>query len=233
MNSSPKLRRVFRESAPADTEVFVIGESVRDAYPTHSAIASAGDVIAAVRARAETESNVFRAQAVAVLAEAEAGAGAVREAAYQDGFEAGRREAQEAFEAFVDLARAAAQEGKALRDAVAEQSMAVVARAAALATRRIVAAHYDACPEATAAACVDAMRAASGQDVLALRVNPSVAGSVQVALGDAGSYVRPDDSVEIGGCIVDLRQGTIDASLDARLSLMDLALAEAAGQVTL
>jgi flagellar biosynthesis/type III secretory pathway protein FliH len=229
MSSSPKLRRVFRESAPDDTEVFVIGESLREAFPTHSAIASADDVVAAVRTRAETESNVLRAQAVAVLAEAEAG----REAAYQDGFEAGRRDAEEQFAAFVDLARRAAEEGKAVRDALAEQSMAVVARAAALATRRIVAAHYDASPEATASACVDAMRAASGQDVLALRVNPAVAGSVQVALGEAGSYVRPDDSVEIGGCIVDLRQGTIDASLDARLSLMDLALAEAGGQVTL
>jgi flagellar biosynthesis/type III secretory pathway protein FliH len=45
--------------------------------------------------------------------------------------------------------------------------------------------------------------------------------------------VRPDDAVEAGGCIIDLRNGTIDATLDARLSLMELALREAGGEVQL
>jgi flagellar biosynthesis/type III secretory pathway protein FliH len=55
--------------------------------------------------------------------------------------------------------------------------------------------------------------------------------SIQAWLADAARYVRPDEGVAIGGCIIDLRNGTLDASLDARLSLMDLALGEAAGMV--
>jgi flagellar biosynthesis/type III secretory pathway protein FliH len=33
----------------------------------------------------------------------------------------------------------------------------------------------------------------------------------------------------MGGCLIDVRNGTIDASLDTRLSLMELALRDAGG----
>ena len=52
----------------------------------------------------------------------------------------------------------------------------------------------------------------------------------RATLTDAATYIRPDDSVEVGGCIIDLRNGTLDASLEARLSLMDLRSPKRAGR---
>jgi flagellar biosynthesis/type III secretory pathway protein FliH len=64
-------------------------------------------------------------------------------------------------------------------------------------------------------------------------VHPGLVQAVEASLTEAAGYVKPDDAIEAGGCIVDLRNGTIDATLDTRLSLMDLALREAGGEVQL
>ena len=89
---------------------------------------------------------------------------------------------------------------------------------------------YEADPGRTARICADALRAASGQEVLAIRVNPGVVDSVRAALHGAEEYVRPDQGIAIGGCIIDLENGTIDATLDARLTLIEAALADAGGE---
>ena len=128
----------------------------------------------------------------------------------------------------MDLVRAACKDGKAVRDQVAETSMSLLAEAVALATRRIAGEWYDADPRRTASICAEALRAASGQEVLSLACTPRSRSSYVATLGSAG-YVRPDDAVEIGGCLVDLASGTIDATLDSRLSLLELGLQHAAG----
>lgn len=230
MSSWGRPGRVFRPSADSE-EVFVLGESTRDTLPTHAAIATASEVVASAEQRATMIIADAEAAAARTRAGAAAEASAVRDAAFRDGFDAGRHEAAEAAAAHLALLRGAAEEGKAVRDSLAAQASGVVARAVSLALRRLVGEYYEAAPERTAAVCAEALRAASGQQVLAIRVHPSVAGAVQAALVDAAEYVRPDDGVEIGGCLVDLHQGVIDASLDARFALMDLALAEAGGKV--
>ena len=67
--------------------------------------------------------------------------------------------------------------------------------------------------------------------MIAIRVHPALAGAVSASLTSSGGYVRPDETVAIGGCIIDLRMGTLDATLDARLSMLELALAEAGGEL--
>ncbi|MBI5947943.1 MAG: hypothetical protein HY875_07385 [Chloroflexi bacterium] len=227
--SSSARRRVLRGSV-AEEDVFVLGESSRETFTIPGAFASATEVLAAADAQAARIVAEARSQAAALVAEATGQAGAVRDAAHAEGFEAGRQEALEDFEEVLALVRRAASEGKAIRDNVAAQAAAVVARAAGLATRRIVGELYEADPGRTAAACSEALRAAAGQEVISIRLHPGVQPGIQAALGEAGRYVRPDEAIEVGGCIVDLVHGTIDATLEARLSLMELALARAGGE---
>jgi flagellar biosynthesis/type III secretory pathway protein FliH len=212
-------------------EVFVLGETVRETMAAPGPIVSASALLTAAEQGAEDVIARARAHAQAVLAGAEANADQVRAAAHRDGFEAGRAAAAAEIQSCVELARIAATEGKAIRDSVAEQAAGLVARATALATRRIVGEYYEADPERTAQACAEALRAVAGQEILSIRVHPGLVPHIQATLVDAARYVRPDDGIEIGGCIIELRHGTLDATLDARLSLMDLALREAGGEV--
>lgn len=230
MSSSVRPGRVIRAVREQD-EVYVHPDAPGPGQPRPAALATATEVVRAAEQRAAAIIAAAEAHAAAIVAAAERTAGAMRQEAYAAGLAAGRDEATTAVRECVDLARRAASEGQAVRDSVAAQASAVVARAVALATRRIVGEYYEADPARTAIACAEALRAAAGQEVLALRVNPAAAGAVQAALVDAAAYVRPDDAIEVGGCIIDVRHGTIDATLDARLSLMELALAEAGGEV--
>ncbi len=228
MSSSARPRRIIR-AAPEREEVFVLGENARE-QSVAPAVATAGEMIASATARAGTMVDEARRQAAVIIAEARANADAVRESAYSEGFESGRATALDEVSGALEFVRRAAREAKAIRDDIASQSSAVVAGAVALATRRVVGEYYEAEPERTAVICAEALRAASGQEIVGIRLHPGLADHVQATLLDAARYVAPDEGVGIGGCIVDLRNGTLDATLDARLSLMDLALAEAGGE---
>lgn len=227
MNLSAKPRRVIR-AAPEHHEVFVLGETTRDVVVApaiatmEQMLSSAAHQGALVLAEAEDEAET-------ILSRARASAASVRDEAYTAGYEAGKVQALQEMSALVDLARHAAAEAKVIRDEVAGQSAGVVARATTLAVRRIVAEYYEADPGRTAAVCAEALRAAAGQEILSIRVSPGLVAHVQATLVDASQYVIPDGAVEVGGCIIDLRHGTLDATLDARLTLMEFALAEAGG----
>jgi flagellar biosynthesis/type III secretory pathway protein FliH len=226
MNWSARPPRVIRSArARAESEVFVVGAS-SPAVPLDAPVATAAEVIAAAEARAaeiiaaaEAEAARIRASAAAEVA---AAAGAAAEQGYQDGLARAAAEARD----LLELLRAAAREGRAIRDQIAS---GLLAEAVILAVRRIVGLAYQADPALTAAACEEAVRAAAGQELLSIRVNPAVEAGVTAALGELGAYVRPDAAIEVGGCIVDLRNGTIDATLDARLDLAELAIRRAAG----
>jgi flagellar biosynthesis/type III secretory pathway protein FliH len=220
-------------TSPDGDDVFVLGAARRPEFPSSGAVATAADVVAAAEERAAAIVADAEAQAAAVLAAAHANAASVTAAARGEGFEAGRAAAEAEVRDALGLIRTAAAEGKALRDQLAGQAAGVVARAVALGLRRLVGEYYEADPARTGAACAEAFRAAASQHVIAIRVHPGLVESLEVTLGGAARYLRPDDAVEIGGCIIDLRNGTIDASLEARLSLMEAALAAAGGEVQL
>ena len=230
MNSSANRGRLVR-AVREDEEVFVLG-ATRLAVSHGGAVSTASDLIGAAEARAAAIIDDAVEEARRITAEAESRAAAVRAEAYDSGREVIRQEVFEQFDAHLALIREAAQEGKDIRDAVAAQSAALVARAVGLATRRIVGEYYEADSARTGSACADALRSAAGQEILMIRVNPAVAGHVQAALADVARYVRPDESIEVGGCIVDLKHGTIDATLETRLSLMELALGHAGGELS-
>jgi len=230
MSSLPRARRIIRGGGEHD-DVFVLGQSVRETIPMAAPIARASELIAAAAHEAGGAVARGQAKAQAIVAEAQGSAASLRDAAYQDGFEAGMAAAAAEIESCLELVRKAASDGKAIRDSVAEQSAGLVAQAAVLAARRIVGEYYDADPARTAQACAEALRAASGQEILSIRVHPGLVDHIQGVLVDAARYIQPGEGIEIGGCIVDLRHGTLDATLDARLSMMELALREAGGEV--
>ena len=210
-------------------DVVVIGKSLRAHYHTESGLSSVQALVEAAQRRAAEIIASAELEAASIISRTDA----TRAAAYRDGFECGAaegiRNAHAEIEDLVTLARSACADGMVIRDQVAASSTALLASAVAVATRRIVAEWYDADPARTSAICIEALRAASGQDILSVRVHPSVASQVQAALGNSGTYVRPNDAVVVGGCIIDLAGGTLDASLDTRLSLLELGLQRTVG----
>lgn len=232
MNSSAKPGRVIRTAAPEVEDVFVLGQSTRRSLPGEGVLATASAVIEAGEREAARIIEETQRKAAAIVAAAEASAGSVRGAAYDDGYRAGLQQADTEVRDYVDLVRRAASEGKSVRDELAGQAANVVARAVSLAVRRVVGEYYETEPSRTAAIVAEALRAAAGQEILSIRVNGGLVEAVSVALSDVATYVRPDDRIEAGGCVIDLRNGTIDATLDARLSLLDRALREAGGDAS-
>ncbi len=230
MNSS-RARGTFRATEPeTDGDVFVVGGGFRRAVGLPAPIATAREIVAAAGEDARAIRAACELEAASALAEAHASADAVRRAAFDEGFHAGHDAALGEAEAYLAVIRQAASEGQAIREAVASDHEVLLARAVVVALRRLVGDHYLAAPESTAAICREALRSAAGQDVIALRVNPGVANGVQATLLDFADFVRPDEGVAIGGCIVDLRYGTIDATLDARVSLFNEAITHAAAE---
>lgn len=229
MSSSSKARRIIA-AADDEEDLFVVGEGRGAVLPAPAPVTTASGLLHAAERRAAAIVVEAEERARAVAAFADAQLAEARQAGYAAGLLAGRQDALAEFEDLLALVRAAAVEGKQIRDAVADQAAAVVARAAALATRRIVGEYYEADPERTALACAEAIRAAAGQEILAVRVAPGLAAAVQAHLLDAAAYVRPDEAIDLGGCVVDLRHGTLDATLDSRLRLMEIALGQAGGE---
>lgn len=227
MSLSAKPRRILR-SAAEHSEVFVLGETTREELPAPP-VATAEAMLASATARSAAIVAEAHQHAAAIVAEAEAQASSVRDAAFADGFAAGQQRAATETAGLLEVVRRAAAEAKTIRDDIASQSAGVVARATALAVRRVVPGYFEADPERTVAVCAEALRAATGQEILSIRVSPGIVEHVQATLSDAARYVLPDDAVSIGGCVIDLRHGTIDATLDSRLSLMEAALTRAGG----
>lgn len=218
-------RRILR-SPTSEEDVFVIGETVRVDLPANGeGYATVTRMMEDVRQQAEGVLAEAHTAAEAIVANALAERDSMRTAGRAEGFAAAQAEAAEQ----LALIRVAASEGIAIRDAMIAEGMPAIARAIAMATRRVVGAAYEADPALVADAVSDAVRAAAGQQILAIRVSPDALDTVRAALVDVADYVRADTAVEMGGCIVDLRGGTIDATLDARLNLMELALRAAGG----
>jgi flagellar biosynthesis/type III secretory pathway protein FliH len=230
--SSSASRRIFR-AAEAEDDVFVVGETVRRHVAAEDPVTTVASLLDGARKRSEHLVTSAQAEAEALVQSARSEAEAIREAARAAGYEAGREEGRTAVESeaagYVDLLRAAANEGRAVRDAMFDEAMPAIARAVAMACRRVVGVAFESDPSLTADACADAVRAAAGQQIISIRVNPAAVEAVRAALVDLEAYVRPDSAVELGGCLVDLKDGSIDATLETRLSLMELALRAAGG----
>lgn len=237
MSSSPRHSRILR-STVSESDVFVLGQSARRSMPASGPVADALSLVRTAEERAAQVIADAESRAAAIVANAERQAAAVsdeaRAAGHAEGYSAGHEEgnaaAREELSGHVELVRKAAAHGRDVRDQLAEQAASVVARATMLATRRVVPGYYDEDPARTVAVVQDAIRAAAGQEIVSVRVHPGAFERATSSLVDASTYVLSDDAVSLGGCIINLKEGTLDASLESRLDLMELALSRAGGE---
>lgn len=230
MSSLARAPRIIR-SAHAEEEVVVIGGvSQRQALPGVGPMATATEIIAAAEGRAAAIVAEAQAAAAQLMAGAEMSAAEIRAQAHNEGLATGLAQAEGEANQLLGLLRQAANQGAAIRDQVAAEAGAVITRAVLVAVRRIVGEYYDEDATRTASAVADAIRSASSQEIVSIRVHPDIADAVKAQLVDVAGYVRPDSGIEVGGCVVDLRHGSIDATLDTRLTLMELAITNATGE---
>jgi flagellar biosynthesis/type III secretory pathway protein FliH len=234
MSSLRRTGGFIRAAAPSDGEVYVLDGQKRLALASAPAVLGAEELLAATEARCGRLLQAAEEEAAALVAAARSEARAVHEAAYAEGhaagFQAGRTASEAEVSSALELIRGVVSRGMTIRDEVASQATAVLGEAVVMATRRLVGEWYDADPARTAAICREALRAASGQEVISIRVHPGVVDHVRVALADVASYVQPDSAVAIGGCVIDVQHGRIDATLDSRLSLLGDAIERIAGE---
>ncbi len=231
MSSLARPPRVIRSAAAHDDDVVVLGGvPQRQALPGVGPVATAAQILSAADTRSSEVLASAEARAAAIVAEAHAQAAAIAAEAREQGAQQGFAAAQAQAEQLLALLQDAAAEGATIRDQVAAESMSVITRAVLVAVRRIVGEYYDEDPTRTVAAISDALRSASSQEIVAIRVNPAIEPAVKATLVDVAHYVRPDEAVEVGGCLVDLRNGHIDATLDSRVALMELAIRNASGE---
>ena len=232
MSSLARAPRVIRSTVSnGDDDVVVLGGvTQRHVLPGVGPVATATEIIGAADSRSNQIIAEAELQAAAIINDARTRAGEIAANARQEGMDQGMLAAQADAEALLSLLREAAANGVAIRDQLAEEAMGVVTRAVLTAIRRIVGEYYEEDPGRTVAAVADALRSASSQEIVSIRVNPEVESAVKATLVDVAHYVRPDASLGVGGCIIDLRHGAIDATLDSRVSLMELAIQAASGE---
>lgn len=124
--------------------------------------------------------------------------------------------------------RAAADELAARRKALIEEVEPQTVRLAIAIAGRLVMRELETDAPVALAAAREALQGISSADVVRIRLNPNdrerLADALRSELGGDGVEITADGSVGRGGCVVDTRFGTIDATIDTRWAKMVAAL---------
>jgi flagellar assembly protein FliH len=154
-------------------------------------------------------------------------AAAVQHDAYDEGRMAGYRDGValargELADALAHVQRAGAQ-AKTVRDELMRGMEREIIELVVDAAGHVLGEQVQIDPSIAAATVQRALERAGSQNVVGIRVNPGDLQVVSVSLGerhgDAAPFeVRGDNSVSVGGCIIDTAAGEIDARLDVQLS---------------
>lgn len=124
--------------------------------------------------------------------------------------------------------RAAADELAARRKALIEEVQPQAVRLAIAIAGRLVMRELETDAPVALAAAREALQGISSADVVRIRLNPNdrerLADALRGELGGDGVEITADGSVGRGGCVVDTRFGTIDATIDTRWAKMVAAL---------
>lgn len=164
-----------------------------------------------------------------MLEQARAEAEELRQAAWQDGWRAGRDEGAAAVQqeaaALLQRVAALAAAARSDADALSARFAAALPELALGIARRIVAVELTLDPAAVVGVVRDVLAAAAGETVTQVRVAPAdhdVVAAVWPDLwaGRSGDAVRlvADPQVEPGGCVVEVAHGTLDGRLPVRFA---------------
>jgi flagellar assembly protein FliH len=172
-------------------------------------------IVEEARAAAASILRDARAEAEAIRARAqEEGFAAGHSAGYAEGQAAGRAAAEPLAALLTEAVTGADAARRLILEGMEEEVLALALQAA----QRVVGAVADSHRDLAARIVREGLRSAPGR-VLRIRVNPADAESVSTSLiADKDVLpIHPDDTVEIGGCIIHVEGGTIDLRLDTQM----------------
>ncbi len=168
-----------------------------------------------------------RREAETLIRQAREQAAAARLEAYEEGLSRGRDDGLAAIEqrlsGAMELVLIAATEAKQLRDLVLRNTERDAIELVLEVARRVLGELVATDPSLAVDLAERALARAGNQNVLRLRVNPERRQIVSTAFIDrfdaSGNpiEVAGDEQIDLGGCIVDLRAGTVDARLDTQI----------------
>jgi flagellar biosynthesis/type III secretory pathway protein FliH len=176
-----------------------------------------------------------RVEAAAILAAAEAQREAVRQQAWQEGYEDGTLAARQAMAAEVEALRSIVANAKLenrefLRGAeqkVLELSLAIA--------QKVIQKEIAVEPSTVVQPILEAVESIEASSVTRVRVNPE---NVELltpywtsegGLSDRKIELVPDNRVQSGGCIVETKMGVVDAQIETKLLEIEKAFFSAAG----
>jgi len=184
------------------------------------------EVEAAATAEAAGIVESARAHADELVRDAAVEAAAIRHDAYAEGREQGRIDgialARAELAEHMALLQAALAEAKSVRDRLLWAAEHEIVELAMAATRTVVGEHARLDPSMAVDVVERALERAGSQNVVAVRMHPTRLELVEAHLtelrGSPSPFeLRGDESIEVGGCIVDTSTGQIDARLDVQL----------------
>lgn len=190
-----------------------------------AATAESADIVSAAHDRAEH-----------LVREATLEAASIRHEAYAEGREEGARDgvalARAELTDQMALLQQVLQESKAIRDRLLWAAEQEIIELVLEATRGVVGEHARLDPAVAVETVERALDRAGSQNVVAIRIHPDRHELIEARLtelhGSPPAFeVRADESIAIGGCVIDTRSGQIDARLDVQLDEIARLLREA------
>lgn len=213
-------RRHLRAARSADVVTFdddgqlVTGFAAIDEVAA-TATAESADIVAAAHDRADH-----------LVREAALEAASIRHEAYAEGREEGARDgvalARAELADQMALLQQALLESKAIRDRLLWAAEQEIVELVLDATRTVVGEHARLDPALAVETVERALDRAGSQNVVAIRIHPDRHDLIDAHLtalhGAPPTFeVRGDESIAVGGCVIDTESGQVDARLDVQL----------------
>ncbi len=223
------LTNLIRNSRQRDDAVVLTGGESGGARLVAAAdtLAPAHDTATSIIAQATEQAELLLMGARGEIA-------ALRVQAYEEGFRQGHEEAAAAVEERVrrhlELLSIAAADVKAMRALVLRNTERDAIELVLEIVRKILGERAAADPSYAVELAEQALARAGNQNVVRIRVHPGRREIVAAAFADrhdaAGNAVEvaDDQRLDLGGCVIDLRAGIVDASISTQFEAMSRAL---------
>lgn len=180
--------------------------------------------------------SIAHERAEDLVREAAIEAASIRNEAYAEGRDAGERDgvalARAGLADQMALLQQALAESKAIRDRLLWAAEPEIVELVLEATRAVVGEHARLDPALTVDTVERALERAGSQNVVAIRIHPDRHDVVEAHLTELHGTPQPfelrgDDSITVGGCVIDTAAGHVDARLDVQLDEIARLLREA------
>lgn len=216
------MSSLIRKARNRDDAVVLTGGESGEAR-----VVAAGAAVTAARSEAEIILAAAREQAEALMVGACEEAAALHVRAYEEGFQQGHAESAAAlearFSALIEVLQIAAGDARGLRMQVLRNTERDAIELVLDIVGKILGERAVADPSYAVDLAERALARAGNQNIVRIRVHPErkeIVAAAFVERHDAAGTpieIAGDQRLDLGGCVVDLRAGVVDASTDAQL----------------